>query len=202
VKQVASLAGSRPPGAADGPSSANAHLLALLDRYGDFLRRTIVRMCPPSLGLSFDDIEQDARVRLWQALRDEKDILYPGSYIYKVAVSATIKAIRRAKARREERLVDGEEYSGSEADASFHQDRSVSPEVLAEHHELIRHVEAALGRLAENRRLAVELHLRELTSVEIADLVGWSEPKARNLVYRGLRDLRRHLRAAGIEYAP
>jgi hypothetical protein len=31
--------------------------------------------------------------------------------------------------------------------------------------------------------------------------MGWSEPKARNLVYRGLKDLRGELRSAGIEYS-
>jgi len=30
--------------------------------------------------------------------------------------------------------------------------------------------------------------------------LGWSEPKARNLLYRGLSDLRAQLRAEGIEY--
>jgi DNA-directed RNA polymerase specialized sigma24 family protein len=39
-----------------------------------------------------------------------------------------------------------------------------------------------------------------MTSDEIADLMGWSRPKARNLVYRGLKDLRGKLRRAGIEY--
>ena len=39
-----------------------------------------------------------------------------------------------------------------------------------------------------------------MTTDEIADLMGWSEPKARNLVYRGLKDLRKALRDAGIEY--
>jgi DNA-directed RNA polymerase specialized sigma24 family protein len=39
-----------------------------------------------------------------------------------------------------------------------------------------------------------------MTTDEIADLMEWSEPKARNLVYRGLKELRGKLRAAGIEY--
>lgn len=30
--------------------------------------------------------------------------------------------------------------------------------------------------------------------------MGWTEPKARNLIYRGLEDLRETLRAEGIEY--
>ena len=41
-----------------------------------------------------------------------------------------------------------------------------------------------------NRRRAVGLHLRGFTSTEIAQLLGWTEPKARNLTHRGLKDLR------------
>ena len=58
----------------------------------------------------------------------------------------------------------------------------------------------ALAQLPENRRLAVKNHLQGLTTPEIGALLGWSEPKARNLVHRGLKDLRTALRALGIEY--
>jgi DNA-directed RNA polymerase specialized sigma24 family protein len=58
-----------------------------------------------------------------------------------------------------------------------------------------------MARLPENRRLAVGLHLRGMTTDEIADLMEWSEPKARNLVYRGLKDLRGELRDMGVEYS-
>ena len=39
-----------------------------------------------------------------------------------------------------------------------------------------------------------------MTTREIADLSGWTEPKARNLVYRGLSVVRAHLRAGGLEF--
>ena len=73
-------------------------------------------------------------------------------------------------------------------------------------------VARALGRCRSERladdeaeplqqsRDAVGLHLEGLTTHEIADLLGWNEPKARNLVYRGLNDIRRCLKEAGIEY--
>jgi DNA-directed RNA polymerase specialized sigma24 family protein len=56
-----------------------------------------------------------------------------------------------------------------------------------------------MARLPDRRRTAVGLHLEGLTTQEIADLLGWSEPKARNLVYRGLNDVRQSLkgRASG-----
>src|SRR5688572_25553950 len=89
-------------------SGSDARLQELLLRYGAFLRRTIARVCPPELGLSLDDIEQEARIALWRALKSEREIAFPASYIYRVAVSATLRAIRRARARREEPIEDGD----------------------------------------------------------------------------------------------
>ena len=79
-------------------------------------------------------------------------------------------------------------------------DPNRSPEALAEQSELIAKIEQALARLPENRRLAVGLYLKGMSTEEISDLMEWSEPKARNLAYRGLKDLRNELRAEGIEY--
>jgi DNA-directed RNA polymerase specialized sigma24 family protein len=81
-----------------------AEFNAILEKYGGFLRQTIARVCPKDLGIQFDDIEQDARLRLWRAIEAEREINFHGSYIYKIVVSVTINAIRRAKARREEQL--------------------------------------------------------------------------------------------------
>jgi RNA polymerase sigma-70 factor (ECF subfamily) len=182
-----------------------AEFNAILEKYGAFLRLTIARICPKDLGIQFDDIEQEARLRLWRAIEAEREINFHGSYIYKIAVSVTINAIHRAKARREEqlRLAEDEEDEGAEETQpiTLAATENNSPEALAEREELLRKVEEAMARLPENRRLAVGLHLKGMTTDEIADLMGWSEPKARNLVYRGLKDLRDELRDEGIEYS-
>lgn len=173
----------------------------VMDRYGDFLHNTIARLCPKDLGLQFNDIEQEARLRLWRALESEREITSVGSYTYRIAVSVTINAIHRIKSRREEQLESAEE--SDETGARLHlvrADASESPEALLERKELVEKIEAALARLAENRQLAVGLYLKGMTTEEIGELLGWSEPKARNLAYRGLKDLRDELRAEGIEY--
>jgi RNA polymerase sigma-70 factor (ECF subfamily) len=177
---------------------------SILEKYGAFLRQTIARICPKDLGIQFDDIEQEARVRLWRALEAEREINFHGSYIYRIVVSVTINAIRRAKSRREEQLrLAGEDEDEDMAEAKpivLTAGAENSPETQAEREELLRKVEEAMARLPESRRLAVGLHLKGMTTDEIADLLGWSEAKARNLVYRGLKDLRGKLRDAGIEY--
>jgi RNA polymerase sigma-70 factor (ECF subfamily) len=109
--------------------------------------------------------------------------------------------VEKAKARREEqlRLAQDEDEPSAPLD-SLATDAAQSPEALAERRQLLEKVERAMGRLPENRRLAVGLYLKGMTTQEVADLLGWSEPKARNLAYRGLSDLREQLRAEGIEY--
>ncbi|MGH7338657.1 MAG: RNA polymerase sigma factor, partial [Myxococcota bacterium] len=134
-------------------------------------------------------------------LQGEREIAYPSSYIYRIAVSVTIRAIRRVRARGEERLpADSEGSDVNIAGTALQSGPVSSPESIAERGEWMRKIDASLARLAENRRLAVGLHLQGMTTVEIADLLGWTEPKARNLVHRGLKDLRRQLALEGIEY--
>jgi RNA polymerase sigma factor (sigma-70 family) len=185
----------------EAKTAQDTRLDDLLDRYGAFLRRIIVRVCPAELRVSCDDIEQEARISLWKVLGSEREIVFPASYIYKVAVSATRRAIKRARARREDPL----EQEGDDAGIPRHMPqapRHAAPDNMAERGEWIRKIEIAVAQLPETRRLAVELHLQDLTTREIGEILGWSEPKARNLLYRGLKDLRKSLRAIGIEYQP
>lgn len=179
-----------------------AHLEFLLERYSGLLRSLIRRHCPRDLGIQIGDVEQEARLRLWRALAREKEILDPASYIHRIAVTATIDAVRRVRARREDQLrtagstEDDEMIAGEETVI----DEAQSPQADAERRELMETIARVVDSLAGNRRRAVELHLQGLTLPEIAMLLGWSEAKVRNLVYRGLDDLRDALRREGIEY--
>jgi RNA polymerase sigma factor (sigma-70 family) len=177
-------------------SDAEERFGELLRQYGTLLRRTVIRLCPTSLGVAADEIEQDARLRLWRAVLSERHINEPASYLYRIAAAAAIDAVRRVRARRESQLALVVDSNGSEMPTP---DRS--PEQLATDRQLSERVHAALSALAVNRRRAVALHLRGFTSVEIGRQLGWSEPKARNLTYRGLEDLRVRLKAAGIGFA-
>ena len=175
---------------------------ALLDEYGRFLRQTIIRVCPKDLGLQYDEIEQDARLRLWRALESEREIHDPASYLYRIAATATLDAVRRIKRKREEQIVtENEAEEENVAPHALVTDPQRAPDREAERRQLVAKVQAAIARLPDNRRTVVRLHLEGLTTQEMANLLGWSEPKARNLVYRGLSDVRAALQAAGIEYA-
>ena len=170
----------------------------LVEQYGAFLRSAIARYCPRDLGLQLDEIEQDARIRLWRALQREREIDDPPSYLYRIAASTTIDAVRRVRARRELSLAPAE---NEDTESPQLLACTPSPDRVAACAELRTKIETALAPLAANRRRAVGLYLQGFTSAEIADLLGWSEAKARNLLYRGLRDLRRGLRCLGVTAA-
>ncbi len=178
-----------------------ARFNAIIDDYGALLRNTIVRLCPKDLGIQFDDIEQEARLRLWRGLEAEREIRDLPSYIYRIAVTTTIDAIRQAKSRREDQLraagVD-DEPRGTHRDLAT--DRGDSPERVAAHRLLVEKVGQILNSFSDHRRRAVGLHLQGMTGSEIGQLLNWTEPKARNLLHRGMKELRKQLKEAGIDY--
>ena len=52
----------------------DAELSEILEKSGAFLCQTVARICPKNLGIHFDDIEQEARLRRWRAIEAEKEI--------------------------------------------------------------------------------------------------------------------------------
>jgi RNA polymerase sigma-70 factor (ECF subfamily) len=176
----------------------DSRFATVVEEYGRFLRDAIARACPRHLGLQFDDLEQEARLRLWRALSRERPIRDLASYIYRVATTTTIDAIRRLKARREEQLDGGE---AGEAESSGPVGEAAGGEQTLDRRLLLDKVEGVLGRLDGRRSRVVRLHLQGFTTTEMAALLGSTEPSARNLLHRGLKELRERLREEGITYA-
>jgi RNA polymerase sigma-70 factor (ECF subfamily) len=52
--------------------------------------------------------------------------------------------------------------------------------------------------MVEARSMAVVLRLQGHSVPEIAAILGWAQTKANNLVFRGLKDLRRCLERKGL----
>jgi RNA polymerase sigma-70 factor (ECF subfamily) len=178
-----------------------ARFKAIIDEHGALLRNTIVRICPKDLGLQFDDIEQEARLKLWRGIEAEREIRDLPSYIYRMAVTTSIDAIRQAKSRREDQLrIAGVAYEQTSAQKDLATDHADSPDRVAAHRLLIEKVREILDSFPDHQRRAVGLHLQGMTTSEIGALLDWTEPKARNLLHRGLKELRKRLRNAGFEY--
>jgi RNA polymerase sigma-70 factor (ECF subfamily) len=67
-----------------------------------------------------------------------------------------------------------------------------------EYSELSKQVAQAIDEIPASRRPVVRMYLAGHPREEIAELLGWSEAKTRNLLYRGLADLRARLTERGI----
>jgi RNA polymerase sigma-70 factor (ECF subfamily) len=68
----------------------------------------------------------------------------------------------------------------------------------AERSELLECIRSAVDDLVASRRPVVRMWLAGFDLTEIMQAFGYSEPKARNLLYRGLADLRARLTELGI----
>lgn len=178
------------------PASADQRLLRVLDDYGRALRAAVARVCRGPLGLHRDEIEQEARIRLWRAMQRETDIVDLRRYLHRIVATVAIDAMRQIRSRREIALDPFERDDGAPSLPAAPTDSGPSPERIVAGRELAGLARQALAALPDNRRSAVGLHLQGFTTDEIAALLGWNEAKARNLVYRGLADLREKLRLA------
>jgi RNA polymerase sigma-70 factor (ECF subfamily) len=171
--------------------SVSRALETVLARFAERVRR--IGMGHGLSGGDVEDLVQEVRLRLWRALETGENILAaPASYVHRTAVSAAIDLLRRRRARRETpaRLSrpSGEAILGE----------APAPDLTLEGSEVVGQVAAAVDGLAEGRRAVVRMYLAGYGREEIAQLLGWSEPKTRNLLYRGLADLRARLTEMGI----
>jgi len=179
-----------------GRRPAEEMLQGILDEYGAFLRRTVLQRCPPRLGIDPDEIEQLAVLKLWRALERETEVRHPASYLYRIVANVTTDAIRAAR-RKHEVALDGPE--GEPLPLVDPASEQPDPLRVAESADLASVMAQSLEKLSPNRRRAIALHLDGFNNSEISAMLGWSEPKVRNLVWRGAQDLRGLLRKAGVK---
>jgi len=162
-------------------------------RFGSFMRRTAHRHSIDTSEL--DDVVQEARVRLWKALGTSESIRQaPASYIYRTTMSAALDFLRRRRARREQSFDPTESTTALPFIA-----KETADGALIER-ETRDAVTKAVDLLVESRRGVVKMYLAGYDREEIADLLGWSEAKTRNLLYRGLADVRQTMVSWG--YGP
>lgn len=141
----------------------------------------------------YDELVQDVRIRLWQSQRSgERISSVSTSYVWRTAMAAAIDLLRRRRTLRETTTSHG-------TDVTLLPDaRSSAPDRVAEHGDLVERVAAAVAELPDARRVAVRMHLAGYPREEIGRILGWTEAKTRNLIYRGLTDIRARLTAQGV----
>jgi len=165
---------------------------AIINRFSRFVKANIYKFNIQKNGIDPDDILQEVKIKIWKILEDEKKIKNYASYIRKIVNSSVIDQIR--KLRREKGIFIHEKHKWvSEQKRNYITD--ISHDINAK--EIISQ---AVDSLIESRRKVVKLYLFNMTIEEIATFLKWSKDKTRNLLYRGLSDLKKRLREKGIEY--
>ncbi len=169
--------------------SISDELESLVSRFARFAGRIA-----HDRGLPHEDIDellQDLRVRFWRAQK-EGHLDLSANYVRRAAISAALDIIRRRRVDRNVSLDDSEGGAPPLAAAT------AGPAELLDQSELAQRVTSAVSGLAPARRAAVRMYLDGYRREEIAELMKWSDAKTRNLLYRGLADLRAVLLAQGI----
>lgn len=159
---------------------------ALFEQYEPRLRAFVRSRCPPGSSIDADDVLQELRIKLWNLLEGEKELRNPASYLMRAAVSTLIDAQRRAAVRQPEGGFCGTDPETLASEST--------PEEQAGLDEDYRQLEGVLEQLAADRARMVRLYLQGFGTQEMAKLTRWTEPRCRNLLYRGLADLKARMK--------
>jgi RNA polymerase sigma factor (sigma-70 family) len=168
----------------------DARFEALVREYGRLIRHAIRRAARADAPRRADDIEQAVLVSLWQQVAREQVIDHPASYVYRAAVRETVRAIRRDRSQsaRAEPASPRMELVAT----------GTTPDDDVRRREQRQALRASLETLAPDRARAVKAHLAGFSVEEIMALCGWPYQRARNLIARGMADLRLALRERGM----
>jgi RNA polymerase sigma factor (sigma-70 family) len=181
---------------ASAPDSLSPALDLVLEQFGGVVRH----MCRKYRfsEQEVDELMQEVRIRLWHAhaghdRANESLAAIPAFYLQRTAMSAAIDLLRRGRARRADRMVPVDDEPDGMA-------QSPAPGQLLAESEIADQVERVIQSIHASRRAVVRMHLKGHSRDEIAGLLGWTEAKTRNLLYRGLADVRERLLAEGVQW--
>jgi len=164
----------------------------LLAKFSGFVRAHIQKFDIQRFGIDPDDIAQEVRIKIWKLLESEKNIVNHASYIKKIVDSSVIDQIRRL--RREEAVFRQERKKQVTEREGMYRPETLRNVAMGEV------VGKAVDALIDNRRNVVKLYLLNMSLEEIARFYGWSRHKTRNLLYRGLSDLKKSLKKTDIKH--
>ena len=169
------------------PADPATRFDALLAQY-DRLIRAIVARLGRRFGVRRDsflvqeDIAQEVRFDLWKQVARGQVIDFPATYIYKATIRETVRALRRMTTREME-SIDEDGNAGAVVDGA-------DPFKILAAKEQFKAILAGVRALPPERQAAVRAHLEGFQAQELMVMHGWSYQKARNLVARGMADLR------------
>jgi len=157
----------------------------LIEDFSKYIQFHINKFNPQKEGIDPEDISQEISIKIWKIIQKKQPIHNRAAYIKKIVNSTVIDFLR--KKRREEGIYSKEKQKKiSEIKKSY-----LEHEVDMEEFRMI--IDNKLNSLIESRRKVVKLFLLDMTIEEISIFFNWSKNKTRNLLYRGLSDLKKSL---------
>lgn len=160
---------------------AEAEFRQLIERFAGLMRATLRQIDHRMIEADLQELEQDIRLKLWQTLVAEGNFDKPAGFIRKVVVSVSIDAARK-------RLVRGGDSEHVEiSDVEIADlDRDQAMEMRGE----LQALATRLTREAPESAQVLSLYLQGFSTAETGTLMGWTEAKARNVLYRYLDEIR------------
>jgi len=171
----------RPP-EVEGPAAA--HFRDLLRDYGRVITSVVAAVGGRAVAQVREDVEQEVRLSLWCQLQAERVIQHPCAYVYRTAVRETVRWVKRELARPAELV--GDVVAGPDANP-------LKALVTSQQRAAL---ERCLRRLSTDRERAVRAHLAGFDVQATMRMFDWSYQRARNLIARGMADLRVDLSTA------
>lgn len=163
---------------------------SVLEKFSRFVKINIQKFNVYKMGIDPEDISQEVKIKIWKILEDEKKIKNLTSYIRKVVDSSVIDKLRKIK--REKIIYIYEKHKWISEQKSNYLNSILKDDNTKEI------INAAIESLIESRRRVVKLFLLNMKIEEIAIYLNWTNDKTRNLLYRGLSDLKKNLKEKGI----
>ena len=146
----------------------------LIEKYTRLVSHAIQKVCFPKYRECEEDIRQEVHLKIWGLLKSGKKMDSPESYIYRVAFTTALRFVQtRGGGGSTEYLSDPPKSSEGE---------------IKSNQKMI--INDLLKQLDDEHRRALKAYLVGFNHKEVATLFGWTESKARHLVYRGINALK------------
>jgi RNA polymerase sigma factor (sigma-70 family) len=176
---------SSPPAEPAPLSGRESRFEGMVRQYGRLISTVVARVGGQATSLFREDIEQQVLIELWRQVDREQKIDHPSSYLYRAAVRETVRVLKRELSREKPPVAEGRQDGESP-----YQSLAVKEQAAL--------VESCVSALAVDRQRAVRAHLAGFDVREIMRMHGWPYQKARNLIARGMAELRAALHERGI----
>ncbi len=168
-------------------TNASSHFETLIREHAKSIGAAVRKVCAQRYAALIPDVEQEIRLALWRQLEAGKKIRSPGSYLYKVALTTALAAIKRQHPTLERPLslepVDNEATTVATTTAPGSQSLSVP--------ERAQLLKQCLALVSDDQARALRAYLAGFNHQEVASLFGWSESAARHNIYRGMDALKK-----------